>query len=216
VDIAAFAAALPGAFDNFPESETPRDPLFEEILEELGGFAKPNNLALLATATTLLPDGESYVEVGSFKGASLVAASYGKQGDFVGIDDFSMGDGGRALLERNLAAFGCDHVTVVEGDAFETLRGGALAGRRVGIYYYDAGHSYEQQLEGLRLIEPYLADEALLIVDDSDWERVERAVRDYLAEQPRATELLWLDGKRRGRPWWWEGVAVLAWRPRAK
>ena len=216
MDTAAFAAALPGSFDDFPRSETPRDPLFEEILDELGGFAKPNNLALLATATTLLPEGESYVEVGSFKGASLVAASYGKEGDFVGIDDFSMGEGGRALLERNLGDFGCDHATIIEGDAFETLRSGALAGRRIGIYYYDAGHSYEQQLEGLRLIEPYLAGEALLIVDDSDWERVERAVRDYLAEQPRARELLWIEGKSHGQPWWWEGVAVLAWHAESK
>jgi precorrin-6B methylase 2 len=216
VDTAAFAAALPGAFDDFPHSATPRDPLFEEILEEVGGLAKPNNLALIATATTLLPEGESYVEVGSFKGASLVAASYGKQGDFVGIDDFSMGEGGRALLERNLAAFGSTHATILEGDAFDTLRGGALAGRRVGIYYYDAGHSYEQQLEGLRLIEPHLAGEALVIVDDSDWERVEQAVRDYLAEQPRANELLRIGGKRSGRPWWWEGVAVLAWHAQSK
>jgi len=212
VDTAAFAAALPRSFDDFPRSQTPRDPLFEEILGKLGGLAKPNNLALLATATTLLPEGESYVELGSFKGASLVAASYGKQGDFVGIDDFSMGEGGRALLEENLAAFGCGHVTIIEGDALETLRSGALAGRRVGIYYYDAGHSYEEQLDGLRLVEPYLADEALLIVDDTDWERVERAVRDYLAAQPRAEELLRLDGKDRGQPWWWEGVTVLRWR----
>ena len=33
----------------------------------------------------------------------------------------------------------------------------------------------------MRLIEPYLVDGALVIVDDTDWERVERAVDDYLA-----------------------------------
>src|SRR5439155_7982058 len=133
------------------------------------GVAKPNNLALIAAATSALDDGESYVEAGSYEGASLIAASHGKRGDFVGIDDFSMGEGGRELLAANLEVFGCTHAKVVEGDVFEILRSGALDGRKVGVYYYDAGHGFEQQLEGLRLIEPYLADEALLIVDDTDW-----------------------------------------------
>src|SRR2546428_891484 len=99
-----------------------------------------------------------------------------------------MGEGSREQLERNLQRFG-GHATILERDAFELLRNGALEGRRVGVYYYDAAHDYESQLEGLRLVEPYLADRALLIVDDSDWERVQRAIADYLAEQPRAREL---------------------------
>ena len=121
-----------------------------------------------------------------------------------------MGEGSRERLEQNLARFG-GHAEILEGDAFELLRGGALEGRRVGVYYYDAAHDYESQLEGLRLIEPYLAERALLIVDDSDWERVDRAIADYLAEQPRARELARLGGKDRGHPEWWEGVSIIAW-----
>jgi hypothetical protein len=209
--IDAFLEALHAAFDDFPNDETPRDPLFERILDEVGGLAKPNNLALIAAATSALDAGESYVEAGSFKGASLIAASRGKTGDFVGIDDFSMREGSRDLLAANLARFGCAHAEVVEGDVFEVLRGGALAGRRVAVYYYDAAHGRKRQLDGLRLIEPYLAGEALLIVDDTDWERVALAVDDYLAEQPAARELLRVDGKDRGAPHWWEGMRVLAW-----
>jgi hypothetical protein len=208
----AFVEALRAAFDDFPNDETPRNPLYKRIIEDVGGLARPNNLALIAAATSALDAGESYVEAGSFKGASLIAASHGKQGDFVGIDDFSMGDGTRDLLAANLAAFGCTHARIVEGDAFEVLRGDALAGRRVGVYYYDAAHGRRQQLDGLRLIEPYLAGQALLIVDDTDWERVAVAVDDYVAEQPAARELLRVDGKDRGAPHWWEGMRVLEWK----
>jgi hypothetical protein len=101
--------------------------------------------------------------------------------------------------------------TILEGDAFELLRGSALAGRRVAVYYYDAAHDYESQLAGLRLIEPYLAERALLIVDDSDWERVAKATSDYLAGQPQARMLFDILGKSHGQPDWWEGVHVLAW-----
>jgi protein O-GlcNAc transferase len=186
------------------------DPFYAEMLDEVGGLAKPNNLALVAAAASCLEPGESYVEIGSFKGASLIAASRAWDGDVVAIDDFSMGEGSRERLERNLERFG-GHAEILEGDAFELLRGGALEGRRVGVYYYDAAHDYESQLEALRLIEPHLAERALLIVDDSDWERVDRAIADYLAMEPRARELVRLGGKDRGHPEWWEGVSVIAW-----
>ena len=116
-------------------------------------------------------------------------------------------------LERNLARFGLDgRVAILEGDAFELLPGGALGGRRVGVYYYDAGHTYEQQLDGLLLAEPYLADDALVIVDDTDWDFVDAAVRDYRAQRPNVTSLLRIEGKDKGQPWWWEGVEVMEWR----
>ena len=81
----------------------------------------------------------------------------------------------------------------------------------MGVYYYDNGHEYEQQLDGMRLIEPYLASPSLLIVDDTDWERVERAVDDYLREQPRAAEIFRAAGEDHGHPEWWAGMRVLRW-----
>jgi predicted O-methyltransferase YrrM len=207
-----FLAERPGLFEDFPHSEGPRDSRFAEIVSEVRGLAEPNNLALLNLAASLLDPGESYVEAGSYHGRSLIAAMLDNDGrDFVGIDDFSLGDGSRRRLEANLERFGVSGAAILEGDAFELLRSGALGDRVVGVYYYDAGHAYEQQLDGLRLAEPYLASPALVIVDDSDWERVARATRDYLAAQPRARLALELPGKEGGRPQWWEGMQVLVW-----
>ncbi len=211
MDADRFLRELPELFDDFPRSEHPRDRRFAAILEEVGGLARENNLALLNLAASLRGEGESYVEVGSFKGLSLIAAMLGNEGDFVGIDNFSLGEGSRAQLEQNLRRYGLEGETILEGDAFELLRSGALAGRSVGVYYYDAGHSYEQQLDGLRLAERHLAPGALLLVDDTDWERVERACDDYLAGQSRARRLITIDGKDRGQPQWWEGMQALVW-----
>ena len=202
MDAERFLAELPGALEDVSR--------FEALLEDVPGLARANNLALLNCAARCLEPGESYVEVGSYRGTSLIAAGLGTDRELVAIDDWSLGDGGRAQLEANLARHGVA-ATIVEGDAFELLRGGALGDRRVGVYYYDNGHAYEQQLDGLRLIEPSLVEGALMIVDDSDWERVEQAVDDYLADQPRAAELWRVDGKERGRPEWWEGMRVLRW-----
>ena len=212
VDPERFLRELRRRFAKYPRSEHPKDRRFAPILADVGGLARENNLALLNLAASVLGAGESYVEVGSFKGLSLIAAMSGNTGDFVGIDNFSLDEGNRALLEANLRRYGLAGHTILEGDAFALLGRGALGDRRVGVYYYDAAHDYESQVRGLRLIEPYLAPAALLIVDDTDWDQVARAMCDYLAGQPRAELLVKLDGKDLGQPWWWEGVQVLRWR----
>ena len=154
-------------------------------------------------------------------GASLIAAARGNPGlDLVAIDNFrfrpmtvagrSLPAASRAAFEANLERFDVQ-ATLLEGNSLEVLGSGALAGRKVGVFYYDACHDYEPQLEALRLVEPHLTDEALLIVDDGDWEQVHRAVHDYLAQQPRARLLVEVAGAGGDQEWWWDGMAAMAW-----
>jgi hypothetical protein len=208
-----FQRELPAIFPDFPEGQEPLDRRFSDIAAAVPALARPNNLALLNLAARCLDEGETYVEVGVLRGASLIGAMLDNDAtEFVAIDDFSHGDASRSELERNLARFGLEgRATILEGDAFELLRDGALESRRVGAYYYDAAHTYQQQLDGMLLAEPYLVEGALVIVDDTDWEFVDVAVRDYLERRPNVASLLKLGGKDTGRPWWWEGVQVLEW-----
>ena len=212
MDVERFEPALHALFDDFPASEHPNGRRFTRILDEVPGLARENNLALLNLAASMLEPDECYVEIGSYRGTSLIASMIGNdEREFVAIDNFSLGDGSREQLEENIRRFGLESPTIVEGDAFQLVPSGALAGKRVAVYYYDNGHGYEQQLDGLRMIEPWLADRALLIVDDTDWPDVAKAMRDYLEQQPRARLLCWIPGKDNGYPAWWEGMQVLAW-----
>ena len=212
MDADRFLHELPGLFDDFPRSEHPRDRRFRPVAEGLENLARENNLALLNLAASCLDPDEAYVEVGVFHGASLVAAMLGNEDRrFVGIDDFVLGDGSLEAVEENLRLFGLPRPELVVGDVFELVPRGALEAVPVGAWYYDAAHGYEAQLEGLRIVEPHLRSGALLIVDDTDWPDVERALDDYLAEQPHARRILTIDGKDRGSPQWWEGMQVLVW-----
>jgi len=212
MDADRFLRQLPGLFEDFPRSEHPLDRRFAPVVEQVENLTKENNLALLNLATACLAPGEAYVEVGVYHGASLIAAMLENEDRrFVGIDDFGFRDGSVEKVEQNLARFGLPRPELLIGDVFDLVPGGALRDVPVGIWYYDALHTYEAQLEGLRIAEPWLAPGALLIVDDTDWEQVERAMDDYLAEQPRARRILTLDGNDRGNPQWWEGMQVLVW-----
>jgi len=222
LDAARFVAELPGLWEDFPDSPAPKGRRFDDVIQGIPNLAEENVLALLNLAASLLAPGESYVEVGSYYGASLVGAMRGNPGDFVAIDRFSfdvpevrgrkLPRASRAGLEESLRQFGEERATILEGDAFELVEGGALGDRRVGVWYYDGPHDFASQLRGLRMVEPWLADEALLIVDDYDWDEVRGGTAEYLASQPRAELLVEIAGEEGGRPWWWDGVAVLGWR----
>ena len=212
MDADRFVRELPGLFEDFPRSEHPRDRRFAPIVEQIENLTAENVLALLNLAASCLGPDEAYIEVGVYHGASLIAAMLGNEDHrFVGIDNFEFRDGSPEHVEGNLQRFGVPRPDLLLGDAFELVPSGVLGDTPVGVWYYDASHSYEDQLEGLRIAEPYLAPGALMIVDDTDWEQVERAMDDYLAEQPRARRILALDGKDRGFPQWWEGIQALVW-----
>jgi predicted O-methyltransferase YrrM len=207
-----FLEELPGLFEDFPRSPHPRDRRFAPVADEVENLACENNLALLNLAASCLEGDEAYVEVGVFHGASLIAAMLGNEGKrFVGIDSFGFRDASVEKVEANLARFGLPRPEILVGDAFELVPAGALDGTSIGVWYYDASHSYEAQLEGLRIAERLLASGALVVVDDTDWEDVERALDDYLAAQPRARRILTIEGKSRGAPHWWEGMQALVW-----
>ena len=211
MDAERFLRDLPGLFDDFPHSEHPRDRRFAPILE-LENLTSENVLALLNLAASCLGRDETYVEIGVYHGASLIAAMLGnEERRFVGIDSFALRDGSLENVEGNLDRFGLPRPELLVGDAFELVPSGALDGTPVGLWYYDAAHDYDSQVEGLRIAEPLLVPGALVVVDDTDWTDVERAMDDYLAGQPRARRLLTIEGKDRGHPQWWEGMQVLVW-----
>jgi predicted O-methyltransferase YrrM len=207
-----FLRELPGLFEDFPRSELPLDRRFAPVVEQVENLTSENVLALLNLAASCLEPDEAYVEVGVLYGASLIAAMLGNEEKrIVGIDNFGMWEGSAEKVEENLTRFGLPSPELLVGDVFELVPGGALDGARIGVWYYDAAHAYESQIDGLRIAEPLLVPGALVIVDDTDWTDVGRAMDDYLAAQPRAHRALTLDGKERGVPQWWEGMQVLVW-----
>ena len=212
MDADRFLAELPLLFDDYPRSEHPIDRRFAPIADEIENLARENNLALINLAARCLEGEEAYVEVGVFHGASLIAAMLGNEEKRIaGIDSFAFRDATLEKVHANLERYGLAPPELIVGDAFELVPGGALGDLAIGVWYYDADHSYEAQVEGLRIAEPLLVPGALVIVDDTDWDDVARAMDDYLAQQPRARRVLTIDGKSRGAPQWWEGMQVLVW-----
>jgi len=214
MDIQAFQRRLPALYGGDLYAEHPVDRRFRELVDDVPGMASENKLALLNLAAKLVEAGETYLEVGSFKGLSIIAAMLGNPDPtFVAVESFrefgvDREETGGQLL-ANLERWGVrDRLTVLEEDCFRLFgRPGLLAGP-VGAYFYDGNHGSMAQYLALGMVEPLLADRALVIVDDASWPVVARATERYVRTHPRFRLLYDLESERDFDPKWWCGVKV--------
>jgi predicted O-methyltransferase YrrM len=211
MDVERVLRELPGLFAAFPRSETPLDRRLQPLCQAVEGLSEENNLVLLALAAGCLEDGEAYLEAGSYRGRSLIAAALGGARTAIGIDNFSFDDSDPAGLAANLERFGVgDRVRVIDGDTVAVLRKGGLP--PVGVFFYDADHSTEATRAALDAVRPLLSPSALIVMDDAEWPKV-RAATDAFVEANREAALgLRIAGRADGQPWWWDGMDLVAWR----
>jgi len=193
------------------------------------GMASSKKLKLLNLAVSILPNGgqEAYLEVGTYLGKSLVAATLGNSGRLVvGCDNFSEFATGSAnnnytVLQSNLAKYGLlDKIKFYDEDfqsLFQRWRTEGLP--PIGVYFYDGAHDEESQYRAIRYVEPLLADSALVIVDDWRWANdsrsyAETATRKAISESQYQWEICYiLPARFNGdTEMWWNGVALLTFR----
>src|SRR6266536_1968743 len=77
-----------------------------------------------------------------------------------------------------------ERLRLLEGDCFRLLRRERLLEAPVGVYFYDGAHGRLPHYLALGVAEPWLADRALVVVDDASWPMVAHATERYLAAHP--------------------------------
>ncbi|MEM9302133.1 MAG: glycosyltransferase family 92 protein [Pseudomonadota bacterium] len=150
-----------------------------------------------------------YLEVGSWLGSSLCAAMAGNEMTAVAIENWTQFRGKRDIFMANLERWrGKNTVRFIERDCFEV---DPKALGSFDVYMYDGGHSREDHRRALTHFEPCLADPAVVVIDDWNWERVRAGTEDALAQW--SLEVLHrrevIDGTLNDADRWWNGIAVL-------
>jgi predicted O-methyltransferase YrrM len=199
---------------------------FADVCPDVTGMSSSKKLKLLNLAVSLLPkDGsEAYLEVGTYLGKSLISALRENSGrSAIACDDFSefqsQGNGNINALKENLLRYGMLERVKFYNEDFRALfsRWSDEELPRIGVYLYDGAHDEQSQYDGIRMVEPLLANNALVIVDDwryaPDSESyAEAGTKQAIAQSAHRWKILWeLPARFNGdREMWWNGVAVLA------
>jgi predicted O-methyltransferase YrrM len=212
MDIDGFIRELPGRYGGDLWAAHPADRRFKPVLDDVPGMATEHKLVLLNLAAAHLGPGEAYLEVGAWKGLSLIGAMLGNpSGRFYAMENYLEFGADPKELRANLTRWvDEDKLTLLEGDCFRMLRQPGQIRHPVGVYFYDADHGRLSHYLALALAEPLLADRALVVIDDASWPVVAGPTDRYLATHP-GYRLLWrLDVPADEDPRWWNGLRVYA------
>ena len=190
------------------------------VLDSVQGMTTPSTMHLINLAVQHMRYDECYLEVGTWRGATLIGALLGNDAYGVAIDDDTMNehDGDERaswdVWEENILKFKLDkHVEYVHGsvpDAWDHVDPDTL----IGVYFFDGDKSTEDAAyAGLAGVLPFLADEALLFIDDANEitirlaaHRLERAYPD------QAVKILDIPTPGNCWPTFWNGIMVLMWK----
>jgi len=189
----------------------PRDRRLATLPLEIEGYATENKLMLLNLAAGHLEPDEVYVEVGCWRGLSLAGAAHENQdAPIYACDDFSRMGASRELLQEVLERHTePGHVHFFDQDFRTFLKAAPWGTARVGAYFYDGGHSFQDQFAALELIQPHLAEQALIVVDDTNDLPVRRANRLFMRYNPGFDLLRDVRVKEYQDRAWWNGIQLI-------
>ena len=204
-----------GSFNAYPRE--PRR--YIEVLENVQGMTSPSNMHLLNLAVQCMEPGECYLEVGTWRGATLIGALLGNDAYGVAIDNDTMDEhdkderSSQEVWRENIERFGIrGHARYVDGSVPAVWKELALPGP-AGVYLFDGDKSTDDAAyAGLEGALPFLAEQALIVVDDANDTHIRR-MTELLCRQYRDHAAKIFDLPTPGNCWpqWWNGVIAIAW-----
>lgn len=222
MNIRAFAECLPKEYYKWGTlNSIPYDfRRYADVLEHVQGMTTPSNMHLLNLACQQLTPGECYLEVGTWRGSTLIGALLGNDAQGVAIDNDTMdehdGDdrSSRDVWRENIERFGMTGRAGYVNDSVPHVWDVFARNIPIGVYLFDGDKSTEQAAwEGVEGVLPFLANEALIVLDDANEINIRIVASKLCAKYPQhAFKILDIPTPGNCWPMWWDGVIVIAWK----
>lgn len=221
MDLTRFMTELPGEYFAWSSlCAYPRDSKqYVEVLDAVDHMTTPSTMHLLNKAVRHLDGDECYLEVGTWRGSTLIGALLGNEDRHgYAIDDSSMtgfdedGRASRDVWRENMEKWGLtSQTTYIDGCVPSIFQSISLP--PVGVYLFDGdkkttGDAYE----GLVGVVPFLAPHALIVVDDANTAQIREAAFWFCHQyRDRAAKILDLPTPGNCWPVFWNGLILIGW-----
>ena len=138
-----------------------------------------------------LNDNENYVNIGVWKGFSMIAGMLNTNCNVYGNDNFSQFDGPKKEFIRKFNSlkneekhffYECDYKDFFK--EFEKLK------KSISFYYYDGEHTYKNQFENLIIAKEYFKSGTIILVDDVNFQEVESGTKDFISKYPNEYKII--------------------------
>jgi predicted O-methyltransferase YrrM len=160
--------------------------------EILSGFSGKKLVGCLQRLASLFSENKDtcYLEIGVFQGLTLLSVANACPGlACYGIDNFAQFDPkgeNLGIVKSRMEKLDLQNSNIINKDyedALEALEE-TIGQTKVGVYFIDGPHDYRSQLMCLELALPYLHENVVILIDDSNYKHVRQANRDFLVTHP--------------------------------
>jgi hypothetical protein len=188
------------------------DSYIKSEFKELCKIPKMSTLALGAIinyGVKQLPSDQVFVNIGVWNGFTFLSGLLNNPNKIcIGVDNFSEFGGPRGdflkrfdrLKSKNHFFYDLDY-----NEYFKDYHKG-----KIGFYIYDGEHSYDNQLKGLQIAEPYLEKNSIILVDDTNWGYPRQATLDFMEKSKEDYDIIFdVVTHSTVHPTFWNGVMIL-------
>lgn len=184
-------------------------------LVQVEGMSSPRVCAFLNRLVASMDPDEHYLEIGSWKGLTLLSAAMGNVGRLcVACDRFrwwgrytGFGRVARQTIRANIERYRskCAEIRLFDmpSDRFFARH---LAPGPVGVYFYDGDHTFEGTRRGVLHGAQLLSERAVVLVDDWKEEHIQRATFSALREAK--LDVLWSRSLAGWEGGFWHGLGA--------
>ncbi len=166
--------------------------------------------AIINEGVSRMKEDHVFLNVGVWHGFTLLSAMIGNEKKkCIGVDDFSEFGGPRKEFLQRFAKYRKEPFHLFYEmhyhDYFQNYHR-----KPIGFYVYDGDHSYENQLKGLELAEPFFTKGTLILVDDTNYREVRKVISDFISRSPYNYDII-LDQPTfsNHHPTFWNGVTII-------
>jgi len=151
-----------------------------------------------------------YLNIGIWCGWSFFAGIIGNNKKCIGVDNYSQNEKQNdkkifeyqyEILKNNLSKF-------YEMDYLDYFKN--IHKEKIGVYFYEGDHSYNNQLMALEIADPFLMKGAYILVDDTNDNEPYKATIDFVSKNKDKFEIV-LDKKtpNNSHPTFWNGLLII-------
>ncbi|MBD2042245.1 tetratricopeptide repeat protein [Microcoleus sp. FACHB-672] len=214
MDYQNFIEQLPNLYENWgKESVKPKLQRFQHLLNRVPILTEENLMPLFNFAVSCLDAGEIYCEIGTQQGSTLIAA-LNEHPDCMAyavnhFSEFELGEEMAVTLLGTLQELNIQEQVFLCDQTFEEfffyLRD-LKTEDKIGLCFYNSQPDYRSQLLALLLVKPFLATQALLIINNSLCSTSRQAILDFVATHRECQILLELPSGAFDK-----GIVILSW-----
>ena len=198
------------ALDNTVFADETVLPALEPVFD-IRAMSTPANAFVIHHLVSMMDPEHCYVNIGTWHGFSFFSGCSVRDRWSIGVDNFSEFGGPREeFLASYQESFEHERTRFFDMDYRDFFANEMAAiDRKIGLYFYDGAHDYAAQYDALKEAEPFLADNAVILVDDTNLRSARKATLNWITERhPEYVITFDTLTAHEGHPTYWNGLMI--------